>query len=443
MTEPEVPSTPRPAATVVLLRPGRGVSPPAPEVLLTQRPASMVFAGDLHVFPGGRVDAGDADPRGFARSPLTPADAATALGGGIDPVAALASHVAALRELFEEAGVLLADPLPSVEDLEPARRRLLGGEVSLADVAEELDLRLRTDLLAPIGHWTTPPIMPRRFDTRFFVADLPDGARPSFEVDEVIAHRWLTATDALEAMAAGEIAMWVPTSATLQQLEHVGGLAEIRRLIVAGPMAAPRVVAERPGITRIVLSGAGAVPGQTVNAYLVGRRRLVLVDPGDPSDAAADAFLAAAAAAGGEIVAVALTHVDPDHAAGAEGLALRWELPIYTGPGGGRPLPYPVRELVEGQAVTDGDIVLLAIGTPGPRADHLAYAVDGRPARRGPRRRAGGSGRPWPRRRDRLAGIDRPPCRAAADAALPRPRGAALAGGPQDRSGSEAARFRR
>lgn len=365
--------TPRPAATVVVMRPG----PDGPEVLLTHRPATMAFAGDLHVFPGGRVDPGDGDPRVTARSVLAPADAATALGGELEPGAALASHVAALRELFEEAGVLLADPLRPTDRLESARRALLRGDVAIGDVVDDLDLMLRTDLLAPVGHWTTPPIMPRRFDTRFFAAALPDGAEPSFEVDEVLAHRWLTPRAGLDAMAAGDIAMWVPTSATLQQLEHVADLAEIRRLIVPGTVTAPRVVAERPGITRIVVSGAGAVAGQTVNAYLVGSRRRVLVDPGDPSDTAAAAILAAAAASGGEIVAIALTHVDPDHAAGAEGMALRLEVPIYAGPGGGRPLPYAVRELADGQSLTDGDLELVAIATPGPRADHLAFAIGG------------------------------------------------------------------
>jgi glyoxylase-like metal-dependent hydrolase (beta-lactamase superfamily II)/8-oxo-dGTP pyrophosphatase MutT (NUDIX family) len=346
-------------------------------VLLTHRPASMAFAGDLHVFPGGRVDDADSDPRVGARSVLTPADAAAALGGDPEPGAALASYVAALRELFEEAGVLLADPLPAAARLDAARRALLRGDATLADIADELDLRLRTDLLAPIAHWTTPRIMPRRFDTRFFAAELPDGAEPSFEVDEVIAHRWLTSAAGLEAMAAGEIAMWLPTATTLQQLAFVGGLADIRQSIVPGSVAAPRVIAERPGIVRIVVSEAGGVPGQTVNAYLVGRARLVLIDPGDPSESAVDAYLDAAKAAGGEIVAIALTHVDPDHAAGAEVMALLLEIPILVGSGGGRPLPYEVREVRDGERVAEGDTELDVIATPGPRGDHIALAVGG------------------------------------------------------------------
>jgi len=187
------------------------------------------------------------------------------------------------------------------------------GETTLAAVAEALDLVLRADRLAPISHWTTPPIMPRRFDTRFYAAELPPGAEPSFEADEVVDHRWLTAHDALEAMAAGEVAMWVPTCATLQQLEHVTGFDEVVARITPGPEPAPRVVGERPGLIRIVLGAAGAVPGQTANAYLVGQREVVVIDPGDPSDAAADAILGAVAADGGRLVGIAVTHADPDH----------------------------------------------------------------------------------------------------------------------------------
>lgn len=351
------PPEPAPAATVVLLRPGRA----GPEVLLTQRPATMAFAADMHVFPGGRIDPGDADPRLAARTPA-----------GDDR-----ARVAALRELFEEAGVLLADGRPDADGVAAARAALLAGRATIADVADDLELRLRPDLLAPVGHWMTPPTMPRRFDTRFFAAELPPGVEPAFAAGEVVAHAWLTPRAALAAMAAGEISMWLPTSTTLQQLEHVGSLAEVRERLAPGPVPPPRVEVEGPAVIRIVVGEAGAVPGQTVNAWLVGRRRVVVVDPGDASDAAADAILATAGGRGARIVAVALTHVDPDHAAGAAGLASRLAVPVFCGPGGGRPLPYEVRELADDAMLPAGDVPLRVVATPGVRPDHVAFAVGG------------------------------------------------------------------
>jgi glyoxylase-like metal-dependent hydrolase (beta-lactamase superfamily II)/8-oxo-dGTP pyrophosphatase MutT (NUDIX family) len=376
---PPQPVEPRPAATVVLVRPGDS----GLEVLLTHRPASMAFAGDMHVFPGGAVDAADTDPRLAAGSGLTPDEAVVGLGGDPDgrltPERAHASYVAATRELFEEAGVLLADgrqgDAPDSAALAAARIELLAGTATLADVAESLGLRLRLDRLAPLSHWTTPPIMARRFDTRFFVAELPPGSEPTFTTDEVLAHRWLTPTAALAAMAAGEIGLWPPTSATLQQLEHVRSFAEVRELLAPGLIVAPRSVVETPTIERLVLGEAGGVPGQTVNCYLVGRRELVVVDPGDPSDAAADAILAAAAERGGRIAAIAVTHVDPDHAAGAEPLALRLGLRMIVGPGGGRALPDEADEVRDGERLTAGDVELTVVAAPGPRPEHVAYLV--------------------------------------------------------------------
>ncbi len=148
----------RPAATVILMRQGAA----GPEVLLTVRPSTMAFAAGMHVFPGGRVDPADSDPRLAARSARSPADAATSLGGDLGPESALAAYVAAVRELFEEAGVLLADHAASPATIAAARTALLRGETTMASVADDLDLRLRTDRLIPISRWVTPRGMARR-----------------------------------------------------------------------------------------------------------------------------------------------------------------------------------------------------------------------------------------------------------------------------------------
>ena len=125
----------------------------------------MAFAPDMHVFPGGRVDAADADPGLAARSGLSADEAAERLGGDLEPAMAMAAHVAAIREAFEEVGVLLADHAPRA-DLVDARARLLAETGAFPAIADALDLRLRTDLLVPLSRWVTPRSMPRRFDAR-------------------------------------------------------------------------------------------------------------------------------------------------------------------------------------------------------------------------------------------------------------------------------------
>ena len=381
---------PKLASTVVLMRPGpRGL-----EVLLTKRPSSMAFAPNVHVFPGGRVDATDADPALHARSVINPAAAAQALGGDLDPPVALAAHVAATRELFEEAGVLLADvagpsgngdgraavPAPS---LGLARSALVGGETTFRAIAVELDLRLRTDLLVPLSRWVTPPILPRRFDARFFAAELPAGARVSFEGGEVEEHAWMTPAAALRAMGDGAIAMWLPTSATLQQLEHVGSIAEIRDCLLPGKLGEIEVVTVSPAITRIVMPAGGGVAGQPVCAYLVGYRRHVLIDPGDPTGPSLVRAVSLATARGGTIDAIALTHTGPDHAGGAEALAELLGIPVLGGPGAGRTVPYAVTELPDLETIAQSDVAVTAVHTPGLRPEHMAFLVgdpDGTPS---------------------------------------------------------------
>lgn len=355
----EPPASPRDASTIVVVR----SSTAGLEILLTRRPDSMAFAAGMHVFPGGRVDEADGDPRLAARSPVTAETMAERLGGGIEPDRALAHTAAAIRELFEEAGILLADG--PVRDAAAMREAILRDEVGLADLCERFDLRLRTDLLAPLSRWVTPPIMARRFDTRFFAAELPPDAEPRFAPSEVVDHAWLTAAAALDAMAAGEIGLWLPTLTTLLHLEHVRSFAEIRERLA--PAAAGPARSEPAGDDAWLIvqpSGAG-VPGLEVNGYIVGRRELVAIDPGDPSEEVFDAYAAAATQAGGRIVAVALTAATAEHVAGAEGMALRLGVPVVAGSGARRRLSFDVTELDDGDLVPEGDSKLRVATVPG------------------------------------------------------------------------------
>jgi endoribonuclease LACTB2 len=307
----------------------------------------MAFAPNVHVFPGGTVDPSDGDIR-----------------------------VTAIRELFEETGVLLAEPLPTPGILTEVRRKLLAGAATLPALVRELGLSLRTDRLAPISRWVTPPSYPRRFDTAFFVAELSDDAEPVFDGGEIIGHRWLAPRVALDAMAAGELVLWTPTSTTLQQLAHVRSFAEVVGQLAPGRPVPPRVERITDEIVRIELGSAGAVPGQAANAWLVGRRELVIVDPGDPGEEAVGAIIAAAGE--GTIRGIVLTHPDPDHAAGSDAVSERLEVPVFAGPGGGRWLPVTVRELADGSPVPVGDVEIRVLHAPGPRLEHVALLVDGR-----------------------------------------------------------------
>src|SRR6516162_8054221 len=232
------PVAPRDAATVMLLRPSPGGGQPAPpagpgapdtpagpdappgsglQVYMLRRQSSMAFAPGAFVFPGGSVDARDAeievgwagpDAQEWGRMIDAPADLARAL------------VCAAVRETFEECGVLLAGPT-----WETDRAALLARSVSLAGLLRRRGLVLRSDLLRPWARWITPVTEERRYDTRFFAAALPAGqiARDvSGEADETA---WLEPGAALAAAGRRDIALFPPTAVTLGELRACGTVA--------------------------------------------------------------------------------------------------------------------------------------------------------------------------------------------------------------------------
>ena len=361
---------------------GRAGAGSALEVLLTLRPDSMAFGAGLHVFPGGRVEPGDGEPRILARSAVPDAQ-----------------RVAALRELFEEAGVLFAGrpnrprsdgpdrppsegpdgpwldpPLPAA-DLPGLRAALAAGQVSLLEILESHDLVLATDRLVPIARWQTPRVYPRRFDTRFFAVELSPDVVLDLDPREVAGHEWLSPTGALEAMARGEIQLWPPTSTTLQRLERAPDMAAIRigLELIEGLPYSIRDLGD--GVVGLTGGSAFGPAGRPANTLLVGHDRFVVVDPGDPDEVFIDRIEAEAASLGGRIVAIALTHVDPGHAAGSLELHERTGAPILAGPGGAADLSWPVEEVGDGATIGLGDAALSVIGTPGHRPDHLAFGL--------------------------------------------------------------------
>jgi 8-oxo-dGTP pyrophosphatase MutT (NUDIX family) len=212
-------SEPRQAATVLLLRDGD----PGLEVYLLRRTKGMPFAGGMTAYPGGGVDPRDCDTE-IAWVGPSPAEWAEAFGS--DERTARELVCAAVRETFEEAGVLLAgDPetgavVPDVsgDDWEAQRQALLARELSLAELLAGRGLALRSDLLRPFAHWITPPVEPRRYDTKFFAAALPVGQEARHVSGEADEAEWLTPAAALAESSVGSRPMLPPTTHTLGQL---------------------------------------------------------------------------------------------------------------------------------------------------------------------------------------------------------------------------------
>jgi 8-oxo-dGTP pyrophosphatase MutT (NUDIX family) len=240
----------RDAATVMLLRPllggagpagstgqpaesaeaARSGPPDAPglQVYMLRRQSSMAFAPGAFVFPGGSVDARDAEIEVGWAGPDAPE-----WGRMIDAPADLARALvcAAVRETFEECGVLLAGPTPDTvvadtrgEDWEADRAALLARSVSLAGLLRRRDLVLRSDLLRPWSRWITPVTEERRYDTRFFAAALPAGQRARDVSGEADDAAWVAPGEAIAAARRKEIFLLPPTAVTLGELDACAGL---------------------------------------------------------------------------------------------------------------------------------------------------------------------------------------------------------------------------
>ncbi len=235
------------AATVLLLRDGaRGL-----EVFMVVRHQQIDFASGALVFPGGKLAAGDSDPRVRARC------------GGADGLSAdeIALRVGGLREAFEECGVLLARADNASELIGPERLLELGpryrqaldrGEIGIADMLEAEHLVLALDALVPFAHWITPSFMPKRFDTFFYLAVAPPEQIALHDGTELVDSVWLRPADALEQAQSGQRTIVPATLLNVRKLGFSGtvdeALAAARSQIVVTVL--PEVV-EQPGVLRL------------------------------------------------------------------------------------------------------------------------------------------------------------------------------------------------
>jgi 8-oxo-dGTP pyrophosphatase MutT (NUDIX family) len=273
---PTAPVAARDAATLMLVRDAQSDAGPVLEVCMLRRHLDSDFVGGAYVFPGGKVDEEDRSPAAEeASASRSDAEASAMLGvesGG------LAFWVAALRECFEEAGVLLAyrhdgphadagligarpldveDDLTTRARLAALRTALNAGEIGFLDACRQEGLVLATDRVHYFSHWITPEPAPKRYDTRFFVAALPPGQEPVHDDYETVETVWVRPHDALARARAGEFDLIFPT---MKNLEAISRFATSEELLSAAaavehvPTVLPRVVADERGF-RILLPG--------------------------------------------------------------------------------------------------------------------------------------------------------------------------------------------
>ncbi len=390
----------RPAATVLLMRPAQAIgAKQSYEILMTRRSEKASFAPGVYVFPGGVVDPGDSQ----ATEQLT------------------FGH-AAIRESFEELGVLLA-------------RRADGQWASQADInamvrqpadgfgAELLrhGLTPALDAVSWLCHWTTDRDMPKRFDTRFYIARMPEGQEAIADDAEQFEPTWITPTDALERYAAGTMKMIFPTIRTLERMKEMPTIdavfasCEKQPIIRSCPRAAyvdindsrhmeyepvfgelefvspdgqikhrtnwqstePRALAKH--IQRLTAPNPSVMTGPGTNTYIIGETSFIVIDPG-PADEAHIQRLAAIV--GNKLQWILCTHSHADHSPGAARLK---QLTGHSAKIAGmksQPTARPNSEFTPEIEISNGQIfhmdgtTLRAVHTPGHAANHVCFVME-------------------------------------------------------------------
>ena len=391
--EPGALPPPRASASVVLWRRLEGGGPDDVEVYWVKRAEKLAFMGGWHAFPGGAMSRSDA-ALPISGEPQLGSDAPPAAGipeslrdldePGPDLLPDLVA--CALRELFEETGILLSTPDVDPEELPELRRALLAGERSFAEILKTLGVKLEALPLVYAGRWVTPPFAPVRFDNRFFLLEWPPDAasEPAIHEGELEHGSWIRPAEAWEAWRRGDVLAAPPILHILEVLSQDGPLRGLDRLrdpaeTNLGPF---RRVEMRPGVVLFPLLTHTLPPAATTNTYLLGSRDCVLVDPGASSANELDRLEQALAAArhrlGRQVTAIWLTHHHPDHVGGVERLRASLGVPVLAHPLtaarlAGRGIQID-GELQDGQRVVlEDDYPVLILHTPGHARGHLCF----------------------------------------------------------------------
>jgi glyoxylase-like metal-dependent hydrolase (beta-lactamase superfamily II)/8-oxo-dGTP pyrophosphatase MutT (NUDIX family) len=414
----------RPAATLIV---AREAVPAGMEVLLMRRASRGDQFSGAWVFPGGQVDAGDRQSHRYCAG-LDDAAASLRLSlaqGGLD------YYIAAIRECFEEAGILFAAPAASDSDSLPQdysteaaqwRADLQCGELDWNSLCQRFGLRLNVDELHYLSHWITPPGMPKRFDTRFFLARLPAGQNAVHDGTELVEQQWIAPADALARSRELKLVdVTHHTLATLTQFQSVAALldwvreprdipvtlprwalgadgvrvvmphewawAEIGRLdpdgqgTVSCELTAGVAVRLSERVIRVTANNGSLMTGPGTNSYLVGggaANQWAVIDPGPYDEHHVGALLAAAP---GPIRWILATHTHKDHSPAVALLKARTGARVY-----GRIADHthwqdatfvPDQLLSDGQRISlPGPCTLRAIHTPGHASNHFCYLLE-------------------------------------------------------------------
>jgi recombination protein RecT len=406
------PAIPRPAATVLLLRDGVGGA--GVEVLMTRRSASASFAPGAYVFPGGAIDAADSAMHAIAARRSTQGDMQ------------LTQAIAAIRESFEELGVLLArhaDGRPADDaDIATLRR-----DQPFAAQCEVRGLTLAADQVYLLAHWVTDRDLPRRFDVPFLVARMPAGQRPVADEAEQFEPVWVRPADALARHQAGDFFMIFPTLRTLERLqqfksvtdvleacageqplwtscpragflhgaevrfmEHESAYGELALVSPDGQLVhhldwhTNEPVRLLKNVTRLTAPNPGVMTGPGTNSYLVGDpdTGYIAIDPG-PNEP--DHLRNLWRTAGGDIRMIVCTHSHADHSPGARPLQALCRTPPPILGLASAPTARPASEFKPDRELADGERLSLAGGgvahtlqvifTPGHAANHLCLVL--------------------------------------------------------------------
>lgn len=358
------PAAPAEAAAIVLLR-----DPDDPRVYWVKRSLKLAFMGGWHAFPGGKRDHDD------SRVQVVNCD---------DPAAA-ALRVAAIRELFEETGILLAR---GAEALSAAKLSALRGELEQNDLPfSELLVRESlmpdADLLRDAGRRITPSFMPRRFDTYFYAAWLPENQEVQALSGELESGEWIRPQEALERWRSGDALLAEPTLRILQEMSRDPvTFAERLTQMSESDYDAPIRIEFRPGLLLCPLRTPTIPPATHTNCFIAGNRELVVIDPGSPwpeEQKILDDLLDDLLREGRRVREILITHLHPDHIGGVMHLAERLNVPVAAHRLTAEAIQGSVRvdRFIEDndliQLPGDPTVTLRALWTPGHARGHLSF----------------------------------------------------------------------